>query len=61
MNILILEDEIYFQNKIIDIVKENISNAEITVYSTISNCLDDTMHFDLGIIDISLPDGDGIK
>lgn len=62
MKILVLEDESFFQSKIIKTINDIFQNeAEVILYSDITSCQKDANHFDLGIIDIMLPDGDGIE
>lgn len=62
MKILILEDEKFFQSKIIKIIHDIFpSEVEVTLYGNISSCQRDKQQYDLGIIDIMLPDGDGIE
>lgn len=61
MKILILEDELYFQQLIVKLAKETIKNFEYIAYSNLSDCLKDTNSYDLAILDIKLEDGDGIE
>lgn len=59
MKILILEDERYFTNKIIEIVNYCLPNAEIFACSNINDVKKD--NYDLGLIDIKLNDGNGLE
>lgn len=61
MKILILEDEEFYTKKIINIVKKTIEQSVIVTHSTILSCLKDSNSYDLAIIDVMLPDGDGIE
>lgn len=61
MKILILEDEQYFQNEIVKIIKKTVKDYEYSLYSNISECLLDHAYYDLAVLDIHLKDGDGIE
>lgn len=61
MKILLLEDDHYYLSLLEDIVSHHIEKANIYANDTISNAVHNLQNYQLGIIDIQLPDGDGVK
>lgn len=61
MKILLLEDDPYYQSLLKDTVSHHIENAEIYTFDKISDTVNNLLNYPLGIIDIQLPDGDGVN
>lgn len=60
MKILLLEDDHYYLSLLNDAISHHIENAEIYAYEKISDAVNSLLNYQLGIIDIQLPDGDGV-
>lgn len=61
MKILLLEDDHYYLSLLKDTISHHIKDAEIYAYDKISDAMNQLLNYQLGIIDIQLPDGDGVN
>lgn len=60
MKILLLEDDHYYLSLLKETVSHHIENAEIYSYEKVSDAVHNLLNYQLGLIDIQLPDGDGV-
>lgn len=61
MEILLIEDEEYFYTLIKKIITDQIENTTIQICTTIQEANLNMHDYDLAIVDINLPDGDGLE
>lgn len=60
MKILLLEDDHYYLSLLKETISHHIEKAEIYTCDNIADAVKSLQNYQLGIIDIQLPDGDGV-
>lgn len=61
MNLLIVEDNLYFQKKVKNVLMQSYPGSSITLVDRLGDIEKNHSSFDICFMDIELPDGDGIE